>query len=151
MWQFWLIASGVFFVAEMITVGFLIFWLGIGALLAMITSFFTNNLIIQTSVFVISSGLLIFFTKPLIDKYINTQKTVATNAFSIIGKTGIVIEDIDLSKGTGQINIEGDIWSAKCDDFDIIKKGTDIEVLSIDGVKALVTPLNSNEIISSKI
>ena len=35
--------------------------------------------------------------------------------------------------------------------FDIIKKGTDIEVLSIDGVKALVKPLNSNEIISSKI
>ena len=37
---------------------------GIGALLAMLISFLTNNIIIQTAVFVISSGILIFATKP---------------------------------------------------------------------------------------
>ena len=46
----------------MLTVGFLILWLGIGSILAMIVSLFTDNLIIQTAVFVISSGLLIFLT-----------------------------------------------------------------------------------------
>ena len=68
MWQIWLIAAGIFFVAEIITIGFLIFWLGIGALLAMIVSFFTSNIIIQTAVFVISSTILIFTTKPLVNK-----------------------------------------------------------------------------------
>ena len=63
MWQFWLIVSGIFFIGEIITIGFLLFWFAIGALLAMISSFFTDNLIIQTSIFVISSGLLLFFTK----------------------------------------------------------------------------------------
>ena len=47
MWQTWLIVSGICFVIEMITTGFLFFWPAIGAILAMITSFFTDNLIIQ--------------------------------------------------------------------------------------------------------
>ena len=68
MWQFWLIASGIFFVIEMITVGFLVFWLGIAALITMVVSFFTDSLIIQTAVFVISSILLIFLTKPFVQK-----------------------------------------------------------------------------------
>ena len=39
MWIFWLIAAGIFFIIEMATIGFLVFWLGIGALLAMVTAF----------------------------------------------------------------------------------------------------------------
>ena len=31
MWMFWLIATGIFFVIEIFTVGFLIFWLGIAS------------------------------------------------------------------------------------------------------------------------
>ena len=84
MWQFWLIAAGVFLIGEIFTVGFLIFWLGIAALLSMLVSFFTDNLIIQGAVFVIASGILIFFTKPFVDKYVTrNQKSVKTNAFSV--------------------------------------------------------------------
>lgn len=85
MWSFWLIAAGIFFIIEMATVGFLIFWLGIGALLAMVTSFLTENLLTQTLVFVITSGVLIPLTKPLADKFTG-KKTVPTNTYSLIGK-----------------------------------------------------------------
>ena len=142
MWQIWLIASGVFFVIEIFTVGFLIFWLGIGALLAMLISFLTNNIIIQTAVFVISSGILIFATKPLVNKLTKTE-TVPTNVYSIVGKKGIVIEDINYSTGTGQIKSEGEVWSAKTNEQINIPKGTEIEIESIDGVKVIVKPLNT--------
>lgn len=142
MWQIWLIASGVFFIIEIFTVGFLIFWLGIGALLAMLISFLTNNIIIQTAVFVISSGILIFATKPLVNKLTKTE-TVPTNVYSIVGKKGIVIEDINYSTGTGQIKSEGEVWSAKTNEQINIPKGTEIEIESIDGVKVIVKPLNT--------
>ena len=141
MWQIWLIASGVFFIIEIFTVGFLIFWLGIGALFAMLISFLTNNIIIQTTVFVISSGLLIFATKPLVNK-ITKKEVIPTNVYSIVGKKGIVIEDIDWSTGTGQIKSEGEIWSAKTNEQINIPKGTEVEIESIDGVKVIVKPLN---------
>ena len=79
MWQFWLILSGIFFVFEMATVGFLIFWLGIGALTAMIISFFVDNVIIQTAVFVVTSIALIFLTKPFVKKFAKPGANVKTN------------------------------------------------------------------------
>ena len=141
MWQMWLIASGVFFIIEIFTVGFLIFWLGVGALIAMLISFLTSNIIIQTTVFVISSGLLIFATKPLVNK-ITKKEIVPTNVYSIVGKKGIVIEDIDWLTGTGQIKSEGEVWSAKTNEQINISKGTEVEIESIDGVKVIVKPLN---------
>ena len=139
MWQLWLILCGFFLVLEMITAGFFVFWFGIGSIFAMITSFFTDNLIIQTAVFVITSTILLFFTKPFVEHYLRKGKLVATNAFSIIGKVGIVTEDINTNEGTGQIKIEGDIWSAKSDGDKIIPAGTDVMIYKIDGVKAFVT------------
>ena len=138
MWYLWLITAGIFFVVEMITTGFLIFWLGIGGLLAMITSFITENLFIQTAVFVVSSVLLILFTKPLVKKYIDTGKNTITNAYRIIGKTGLVTIDIDSVESTGQVKVNGEIWTAKADTN--IQKGTEVEILKIDGVKLVVAP-----------
>lgn len=97
MWQIWLIASGIFFVIEIFTIGFLIFWLGVAALIAMLISFITDSVILQTTVFVISSGLLIFATRPLTNK-IAGKETIPTNVYSLIGKRGIVVEDIDWQK-----------------------------------------------------
>lgn len=143
MWQIWLIAAGIFFVAEIITVGFLILWLGIGAILAMIVSFFTSNIIIQTAVFVISSAILIFATKPLVNRITKNDKTISTNVYSIIGKSGLVIEDINLVEGKGQIKVDGEVWSAICNGNSTIQAGTEVKVLEIRGVKALVEPINS--------
>ncbi len=139
MWQFWLIAAGIFFVFEMITVGFLVFWLGIAALITMVVSFFTDNLVIQTAVFVISSISLIFLTKPFVKKFMNDKDNLATNSYSIIGKTGIVTENIDSTLGTGLVKIGTETWSAKSNDENFISKGSTITVTKIDGVKAVVT------------
>ena len=140
MWMFWLIVSGIFFVGEMVTTGFLIFWLGIGSLLALVVSLFTTNLFIQTAVFVISSILLIFATKPLADKF-SKKDTVPTNVYTLAGKKGIVLETIDPKEGKGLIKVGGEIWSALCDEELVIQKDSEIEIVKIEGVKAYVNPI----------
>lgn len=137
MWQFWLIVAGICLVIEIATVGFLVFWFGIGALFAMITSFFTDNLIIQTVVFILSSTVLLFFTRPFVNKFSPKDK-VQTNAFSIIGKKGIVTQTINPITGEGQVKIGSEVWSAKSSEDVKIEKGLEVEVLDIDGVKAIV-------------
>ena len=137
MWQFWVILSGIFFVIEIATVGFLVFWFGIGALIAMVVSLFTSNLAIQTAVFILSSTVLLFFTRPFVNKFSQNEE-VQTNAFSIIGKKGIVTKTINPITGEGQVKIGTETWSAKSADEAKIEKGMEIEVLDIDGVKAVV-------------
>ena len=149
MWQFWLIVAGLFFVGEIFTLGFLIFWFGIGALFAMIVSFFTTNIIIQTTVFLITSTIFILATKPLVKKFVDVKKT-NTNVFSIIGKKALVIKDIDPIHSSGQIKLNGEIWSAETENDEIIKEGSEVEVLKINGVKAIVKLVDSEKV-ESKI
>ena len=140
MWQWWLIASGVFFIGEIITVGFLLFWFGIASLISMVVSFFTSNIIIQMVIFLISSVILIFATKPFVKKFMN-KNNIATNAYSLIGKTGLVIQEINNLKGIGQIKVGGEVWTAQSEDNSIIPINTEIELTKIDGVKAIVKPI----------
>ena len=150
MWIFWLIAAGVFFIIEMATIGFLVFWLGIGALLAMLTSFVTDSIFIQALVFVVTSTLLLIFTRPLVDKFIKTPKELKTNAYSIIGKKAIVISKINNIEGIGQIKIDGEVWSAKSFDDEDIPEDTEVEITEIDGVKAVVKRITADKVTVEK-
>lgn len=144
MWKIWLILSGIFVIIEIINVSFFIFWFAIGALVAMIASFFINNLILQIAIFVITSTILLFVTKPFVTKFIDKNINVKTNAYSIEGKIGKVVVDIEPLEGKGQIKINNEVWSAKSKDNDIIPKDTEVIIEKIDGVKAIVKPLIKN-------
>lgn len=144
MWSFWLIVTGIFLVLEMATTGFLLFWLGVGALFAMVVSLITESIAIQTAVFVISSAILIPLTKPLVNKYINPKDNTPTNANSLINKKGLVTIAINSIESSGQVKVNGEIWSAKCEETDIIPVGTEVEVLKIEGVKLLVSPVKKS-------
>lgn len=138
MWLLWLIVAGFFFILEIATAGFLVFWLGVGAILAMILSFFVDNVILQITVFAVSSIILIVLTKPLVKKFVD-KKTIPTNIDSIIGKEGIVIETIDSVKGVGQVKLNGEVWSAKSFvENTVIEKDTKVIVKEITGVKLVV-------------
>ena len=139
MWYIWLIAAGVFFIAEMITVGFMIFWLGVAAVITCIVSLFTSNLFIQMAVFVIASCLLLLLTRPFVDKFANNKETILkTNAYSIIGKEAIVTKDFDSSSKLGQIKVGSEKWTASSEDGTLVE-GDKVKVVAIDGVKAIVS------------
>lgn len=140
MWSFWLVVTGIFFIGEMLTTGFLIFWLGVGSLIALGVSLLTSNLVIQTAAFVFSSIILILATKPLTDKF-SKKDNIPTNVYTLTGKKGIVIEEINTTEGKGQIKVGGEVWSAICDENLVIPKDSEVEIVRIQGVKAYVTPL----------
>lgn len=106
-----------------------------------------QNIILQCSVFVISSVILLLLTKPLVNKFTKKDKKIETNAYSIIGKKGLVIQDINNTLGIGQIKISNEVWSAKTENENTIEKGTEIKIIRIDGVKAVVEPI----VVNSKI
>ena len=138
MWQAWVIIAGFCFVIEIATVGFLVFWFGIGALIAMIVSLFPTNIAVQMGAFVISSTILIFFTRKFANKISKSDENIKTNAYSIIGKKGFVIKDINPESGEGQVKVGTEVWSAKSVSNVKIEKGTEVEVVEINGVKAIV-------------
>lgn len=142
MWKFWLIVAGICFVIESFTIGFLVFWFGIGALAALVASLFISNIWIQSLIFIIVSSLLLIFTKPLVKKFVKEKDVIPTNVYSIIGKEGIVVENIDTINGVGKVKVNGELWSATS--LENIEKGTKVKVLKVNGVKLEVEKIFSN-------
>lgn len=137
MWVIWLILCGVFLLIEIFTVTFLMFWPGIGAFLAFITSLLTPNVTIQIAVFAISSTLMIIFMKPLVKKLFKTAD-VPMNKNALVGKKGIVIKEIDNINSKGQVKINGELWSAKSVNNTIIPEKEYVTIESVEGVKLIV-------------
>ena len=140
MWAIWLIASGIFFLGEIFTISFLLFWPGVGAFLAFLTSLIVpENLLVQIIVFVVSTVLMIIFTKPLINKLFKNKDNTSMNNSAVLGKKGIVIKKIDKDNPVGQVKVNGELWSAiKSDKDKAINVGESVIIEKIDGVKLLV-------------
>ena len=138
MWKFWVIAAGLFLILESITTGFLVFWFAVGSVVAMIVSFFSDSIIVQTSTFIISSIIFIFATRKFANYFLKQDKPNEVNSF--VGKTGKVIVDIIPSDGQGQVKVGGEIWSAISENEEKIEKDTEIIITKLSGVKAVVKP-----------
>lgn len=146
MWYIWLIIAGVFIILEIATMGFLVFWFAIGALAAMVISFFVESILFQSIIFVIISTILLFATKPFVNKVMPKDSYIKTNSYSLEGKIGKVTIDIEPIEGKGQVKVSGEAWSAKSADDTYISKDTEVVIEKIEGVKAIVKPLIKNNI-----
>ncbi len=149
-WFIWLIIAGIFTIIEIATVGFFIIWFGVAALLtAVLSIFFPTAYAMQTIFWAVLSIILVLFTKKLTDKI--KPNSTPTNVYSIIGKRAIVTTAINNENSTGQIKVDGDVWSAKAENFDeIIPVGAAVEIIRIDGVKTIVKPIEKTEATETK-
>lgn len=142
MWYIWLIAAIIFCAAEILYNGFFIIWFAIGSLAALITSFITPNLVIQTIVFLLISFILLITLTKRITQKLSNKDSIATNINGLIGKKGIVIETIGKNNlEPGLVKLDGETWSATSLNDEAIEKGTLVEVSDIKGVRLIVTAI----------
>ncbi len=140
MTTFWIIAMVVFLVIEAVTVGIVSIWFAIGALFAMVTAMLGANLWVQIAVFLVVSAVALYFTRPLVKKYVNS-KVEPTNADMLIGKECRVVETIDNISGTGAVYVDGKTWTARTIDEEIIPEGQLVKAERIEGVKLIVSKI----------
>lgn len=135
---YWLIAFIVLLIIEAITLGLTTIWFAGGALVAAVAAMAGAPLFIQIVLFFAVSLVLLFATRPLAVRYFNKDR-VRTNAESLVGTKGIVIEPIDNLKATGLVQVKGQEWSARtAADGVTIEEGAVVTVREIRGVKLIV-------------
>ncbi|MBR3199070.1 MAG: hypothetical protein IKG27_03550 [Bacilli bacterium] len=69
-WIVWLIIVVLLFLIEIMTINITTIWFVISGIIALITSIFIDNFIIQFSAFVILGILLLLIAKPYLTKYL---------------------------------------------------------------------------------
>ena len=106
-------------------------------LAALIAELLGAALWLQITLFLVVSALTLYFTRPLVKKYVN-GKVLPTNADALIGKECKVTENIDNLNGTGAVYVDGKTWTARSDDDEVIEVGQTVIAERIEGVKLIV-------------
>ena len=139
----WLVALIALVVLEAATVTLVSLWFALGALAALITSFWVDNIWIQFAVFLVVSFVCLIAIRPLARRYAD-PKRVATNADRVIGAEGVVTQAIDNRLAQGQVTVQGAVWTARTQAEGLtLPEGASVTVLAIEGVKLIVAPVPS--------
>ncbi|HDG61646.1 MAG: hypothetical protein B5M49_00930 [Thermotoga sp. 4484_232] len=133
---FWIVLGLILMIAEIFIPSFFIFWFGVGAVVAGLTSWFWG-VVPQTIVFLVTSGVLVLLTRPLAKKLVG-ESPRKINVDEIVGKEALVIERIDNVKGTGVIKVNGDRWRALSENDEVIEKGKKVMVVKVEGAHVVV-------------
>lgn len=134
LWMIWLIIIFCLTILEISTIGLVSVWFICSAIISLVLSFFISSFYIQFLVFVLLGIILLITTRPLVTKLLKASH-VSTNLDRVIGEIGIVTEDI--AKNTiGEVKVDGKYWSAISKEE--IKKGQEVIIKAIDGVKLIV-------------
>lgn len=134
---FWLVLAIVMGVVEASTAQLVSIWFAVGAVGGCITSLITDNIWIQVVVAVLVTLITLLVTRPLAKRVTQTKKT-HTNSDRNIGKTAVVITDINNLESKGQVKVDATVWSAKSADDSVIEKDNKVVVKAIEGAKLVV-------------
>ena len=137
---FWLVVMIVFLILEMITISLVSIWFVGGSLAALLTTFVTDNVWIQIAVFALVSLVLLLAVRPIAAKLTGKNLSkVVSGAQALVGKRAVVTQDIDNLGSRGEVQVNGQLWSARAvKDRDTFRKDEVVVIRKIDGVKLLV-------------
>ncbi len=138
---FWLAAAIIFAVIEGLTMGLTTIWFAAGSAVALIAALLGAGIPVQVVLFFAASILLLVFTRKLFVKKLHTG-TEKTNVDALIGREAVVKSAIR-PFSPGIVRIGGQDWTAVCQDAELsLEEGTEVKVVGIEGVKAIVCPLD---------
>ena len=135
-WILWLIVGIGLVVAEIFTLGFVLFWFGLGALAAALVGSLGFGLGMQFLVFAVVSIGLTAMSRTIFAKYLphDDPDGLKTGVDSLPGKIGTVASASDGALNAGAVKVFGSIWTAyPIDDETKLLEGEKVEVVEIRG------------------
>ena len=137
-----IIAAILSFILELFTATFLLLSVGIGFLLAGTGNYFEMTTEWQIYLFSIGVVITFFAIRPIMNKYGFSADAKHTNQNALIGKIGLVSEEINNEKDTGLIKVDGDVWKARStEDSTIINKDEKVEIIHLESIVVTVKKL----------
>jgi len=134
----WGVVFVIMVVAELMTSQLISIWFAAGAVAAFVSAFFVEEMWIQLIIFVAFSIVLLVATYPLLKKF-RVDRSQPTNLELEIGKTAVVIEEVENDTGKGRVRLNGVDWKAVSQDGNVVPKDSIVKVEQVQGSKLIVS------------
>ena len=138
----WIIVGVGLMIAEIFTLGFVLFWFGIGAIVAAFAGFFGAGVGLQFLLFAIVSIGLTAMSRTILSKYLPSQgEHFRTGVDSLPGKVGTVTGASKGALNEGAVKVYGSTWTAYPIDDIALAEGEKVEVVEVRGSSIYVRPI----------
>ncbi|WP_027347070.1 NfeD family protein [Hamadaea tsunoensis] len=137
-WGWWLVAAGALVIGELFAGDFVLLMLAAGAAAAGLAGVLGLGIVGELLVFVVVSGLALFFVRPWIkNRFYRSSDQVKIGVSTILGAEAVVLERVDAEGG--QVNLSGELWRARpYDTTRVFEPGDRVRVIEVDGATVLV-------------
>jgi membrane protein implicated in regulation of membrane protease activity len=136
MWILWLVLAVALMIAEIFTLGFFLFWFGIGALAAAVVGFFGLGLGWQFMAFAVVSIVLTAMSRTIFAKYLPhaDANITKTGVDSFPGKVGTVTTESRGALNEAAVRVLGSTWTAyPVPGEPALVEGEKVEVVEVRG------------------
>jgi membrane protein implicated in regulation of membrane protease activity len=137
-WMIWILLAVILAVGEVMSLSFFLAPFAAGALLGAIAELAGTGTAVALIAFLVSSGLLTGFVRPIARRHMHTPAQIRTGTAALVGQTAVVTERVD--DGAGAVKLGGEIWTARpYVEGEVIEPGRRVDVVQIQGATALVS------------
>ena len=134
----WLVIVVILIVVELIVLNFTTIWFACGAGCAAIMAVLNAPEWSQCIAFAVVSFVLFAFVRPVVRRRRSLGKR-NERAYSLVGKRGRVISEIDNWRGIGQVTVAGQEWSAISEEENVvIPVGAIVDVTGVYNGKLVI-------------
>jgi membrane protein implicated in regulation of membrane protease activity len=144
LWIAWIVLGVVLITAEIFTLGFVLFWFGIGALAAALAAMVGFGLPFQFGIFALVSIGLTVMSRTIFAKYLPHKDCpeIKMGVDSLPGQIGTVTSSSNGALNEGAVRVYGSVWTAFPADEEIkLIEGEKVEVVSVRGSSIYVRPV----------
>lgn len=137
-WAWWLGASLVLAVIEILSLDLVLIMFAGGALVGTALALVGAPLWVQIIGFAVASTLLLATLRPYLLRHLRSRvPLIETNAAGLVGRPAVVVAPV--TARSGRVKLAGEVWTARADGEARIEVGTDVRVVRITGATAVVT------------
>ena len=130
----WVVLGVAFMIAEIFTLGFVLFWFGIGAIVAALAGYLGAGIGLQFLIFAVVSIALTAMSRTILTRYLpHPTDRVLTAIDSLPGKVGTVIGASKGALNEGAVKVYGSTWTAYPIDDIALTEGEKVEVVEVKG------------------
>jgi len=139
-WMIWILLAVILGAGEVMSPSFYLAPFALGALLGAIVELAGAGAAVTMLVFLVSSGLLFGFVRPIARRHLRTPPQLRTGTAALVGRAAIVTQRVDNDADSGTVKLDGEVWTARSYDGDeVIEAGRRVNVVEIRGATALVS------------
>lgn len=146
-WILWVVLGIGLIIAEIFTLGFVLFWFGLGALAAALVGFLGFGFVWQFLAFALVSVILTAMSRTIFANYFShtDESAVKTGVDALPGQVGTVAVESKGALNEGAVKVFGSTWTAFPIDETPLIEGEKVEVVEVKGSSIYVRKLTGEK------